>query len=816
MTSRKTTTGGDETELAIDPNPTERRVRLAADNTRLLHAEREARARAERAAQRMARLLAVTASLAEALTRDEVAAAVLREGMPALGASSGQVVVAGADDRLLVVRSESIGAPSSSVETDLRMHITDASPVADAMRTRIAVVLSTPEEIHARYPALATAADGTPKGAFLAVPLVTGGKAIGAFALGFEEARSLDEEDRGLLFALGHQCVQALERARLWSDSQAARAEAEENERRQRFLADASRVFSASLDYETTLIRIAERAVPEFADWCTVDMIDTGAETVRRVAAAHRDPEKRALCFDYARLSPARLSEPRGAGATARSGQAQLLAEISLAELWERAPEALETLRKLAPSSAVIVPLVARDRILGALSFVYAESGRRYVEADVPFVEELALRAGMAIENARLYGEAERVNHAKDEFLATLSHELRNPLNAMLGWTRLLRAGNLDEKTRDRALETVERNARSQAQLIEDLLDVSRIITGKMRLNVTVCDLCAVVRAAIDTLRPAADARQIVIACAFDETASNVSGDAERLQQVVWNLLSNAIKFTPPRGRIEITLGHVDSVDASGALGTGIELRVKDSGPGVPAHFVPYVFDRFRQADPSTRRSHSGLGLGLAITRHLVELHGGTIAVERARNEADGSGASFVVRLPFRGVQPHAAITERRRIPGAGESAIDDRVLDGLSVLAVDDDPDARELLGAALTQHGASARVVGSVEQAIRAVESAPPDLVLSDIGMPVEDGFDLIRKLRAHADTRVASLPAIAVTAYAHADDERRVLAAGFDAHVAKPIEPSALALLVRRLALEAKTGALSRRRSPPAPVP
>jgi PAS domain S-box-containing protein len=378
-------------------------------------------------------------------------------------------------------------------------------------------------------------------------------------------------------------------------------------------------------------------------------------------------------------------------------------------------------------------------------------------------------------------------NRIKDEFLATLSHELRTPLNAIVGWTRLLRSGRLDERTAGRALETIDRNATLQAKLVEDLLDVSRIITGKLRLRIANVDPISIVEAAINSVRPAAEAKAIRVEAQLDSSVGLIAADGDRLQQVMWNLLSNAIKFTPADGHVRVALRRGPS---------GLAMRVEDSGAGIDPAFLPYVFDRFRQADSSTTRHHGGLGLGLAIVRHLVELHGGTV---HADSHGEGRGASFTVRLPWlaRGERGRTTLPA---LPTTLVPPLEIRtaptLLGGLRLLIVDDEPDARELLSAALTQMGARVQVVGSADDALAAIEREPPHVLVSDIGMPGKDGYALLQRLR-EMESAIGSvgrrLPAVAVTAYATAEDVRRALAAGYDMHVAKPVDAATLARML-----------------------
>ena len=382
--------------------------------------------------------------------------------------------------------------------------------------------------------------------------------------------------------------------------------------------------------------------------------------------------------------------------------------------------------------------------------------------------------------------EAEAANRMKDEFLTTLSHELRTPLTSILGWAQLLRKGDLDETTTARGLELIERAAILQAKLIEDLLDISRIITGKLRTEVRPVRLAPVIDAAIEVVRPAAEAKDIRLESRLDPLAGAVSGDPDRLQQVVWNLLSNAIKFTPKKGRVEVRLERA---------GSHARIAVSDTGQGIEPQFLPYVFERFRQADASTTRGHGGLGLGLAIVRQLVELHGGMV---HAQSAGAGRGSTFAVELPMSPVGDGERASQGP-VPavaaglGPGESA----ALEGVRMLVVDDEPDARELLTVVLQRYGAEVTAVASAGEALAALARSPLDVLVSDIGMPGEDGYALIRKVRALDVDQGGGIPAAALTAYAREEDRRRALSAGFQMHVSKPIEPIQLASVVAALA-------------------
>jgi PAS domain S-box-containing protein len=431
-----------------------------------------------------------------------------------------------------------------------------------------------------------------------------------------------------------------------------------------------------------------------------------------------------------------------------------------------------------------ISPLTHGDEVIGTLTVIEDVTERVAREAELQAQVEARSRLLASEKLAR--GEAERANRLKDEFLATISHELRNPLNAIMGWAHMLRRGKLTTANAERAVETIYRNAKSQAQLIADLLDVSRIISGKLRLDVRQVDLIAIISAAIDSIRPAADAKSIRLQTMLDPAAGPISGDADRLQQIVWNLLSNAVKFTPKGGRIQVRLQRIDS---------HVEIVVSDSGVGISKEFLPYVFDRFRQADASTTRIHGGLGLGLSIVHQLVDLHGGVVSVQ---SEGEGKGATFTISLPFVGVVSNQTDAD------AGQRAEDEIIsteglpsLEGLKVLVVDDEPDTRELIREVLQECGSEVITSHSVAEALEALEAHQPDILISDLGMPDEDGYSLISKIRALPAEQGGQIPAAALTAYARAEDRLRVLRSGFQFHLPKPVDSAELVTVVASLA-------------------
>jgi signal transduction histidine kinase/CheY-like chemotaxis protein len=421
--------------------------------------------------------------------------------------------------------------------------------------------------------------------------------------------------------------------------------------------------------------------------------------------------------------------------------------------------------------------------VLAAAYATRLESQARVLAASQATAAE---RQSLLVREREARSQAESISAMKDEFLATLSHELRTPLNAILGWAEMLRRGVKDEATLQRGLETIERNARAQAQLIEDLLDMSRIISGKVRLQVEAIEPVTFIEAALETVRPAALAKNIELARTLAPDACPVTGDPNRLQQVMWNLLSNAVKFTPAGGRVEVTLER--------ANGEAV-IRVTDSGIGIKPDFLPFVFDRFRQADASTTRHHGGLGLGLSIARQLVELQGGIIDVD---SKGDGKGATFTLRFPLRRAAAPALQkpSAGSGAPSASAAAFDAIDLAGLKVLVVDDVPDALELTSQVLAACGATVLVAASAQEALAMVESERPAVLISDIGMPDVDGFELLRRVRRLGAQRGGAVPAIALTAFTRQQDRVNALQAGFTAYVAKPVDAADLIATVAAL--------------------
>ena len=468
-------------------------------------------------------------------------------------------------------------------------------------------------------------------------------------------------------------------------------------------------------------------------------------------------------------------------------------------------PEWTDTVNLLAPYPTRCIcalPIISSDqRTLGSLC-LYSSTPRLPGASEQTMIENVARTIALAIERKQAEQEremllireqaareqAEAANRLKDEFLAVLSHELRTPLNAINGWVFMLLHRTLDDAAQMRALQSIQRQVRSQCQLVDDLLDVARIVSGKLRLAFCDVDPSKVIAAALDVVRPAAEAKQIGLVAGLDPTVSSVWADSERLQQVIWNLLSNAIKFTPEGGRVEVRSRRIDS---------GIEIVVADTGQGISKDFLPYVFERFRQADVSSTRTHGGLGLGLAIVRHLIVLHGGTVF---ATSPGKGKGATFTVRLPVRAVQTtRPEVAERRHQREALQDITDEdrEILKGLRVLLVEDKSDDREVLSAELAHYGADVRASACAAEALNELDRLRPDVLVADIGMPDEDGYSLIRKIRAYPSYQGGATPAIALTAYAGDANRKLALDAGYQKHMTKPADPNKLARTILRLA-------------------
>lgn len=725
---------------------------------------------------RLELLQTITASFVRALKPGEIAEIIVHQGTAALGAESGGIWLLAEGTRgLELVRST--GFTPRALERYARLDLDSPMPIARCHRSRAEVWIESRAEYAAIDPEAIAQADESAEMALVCLPLQVEGRCFGAFSMAFTRARRFTGDERPFLVTLAHHAAQALDRARLFEEAERVQASL-------RFLSEASGVLAGSLDYDETLATVARLAVPWMADWACIDMLKADG-SYRRVAVAHVDPDKVHLGWELSRRLPTQPRDSTGPANVVRTGKAEVRAEISDELLGQviADPDVLKIVRTLGLASSMCIPLNVGGRAVGAITLVAAESQRSFGASDLALAEELARRASMAIDNARAYREAQDANRLKDDFLATMSHELRTPLNAILGWSTMLRTRpGIDVK---KALDTIERNARAQVRLIDEVLEISRIMTGKLRLDLQSIDLAAVFRASVDVVAPSALAKNIVLEAHATEPCP-FYGDAIRLQQVFWNLLSNAIKFTPKGGRVEVKL------DRSGSQ---VELTVTDNGRGIRSDFLPVMFQRFRQADSSTTRTEGGLGIGLAIVGHLVELHGGTVT---ARSAGEGCGATFSVALPIRAL----TIQEPRSLPA--DIAVG-KPLAGLRVLVCEDDADSRDLLNELLCNEGAIVRLAAAAGEAMDHLREFRPDVFVSDIGLPVVDGYSLIRQIRQLTGEQGGWTPAIALTAYAGAEDARRAFEAGFQSHMTKPVDPSELAARVASLAR--RSGAAAR---------
>jgi signal transduction histidine kinase/ActR/RegA family two-component response regulator len=621
------------------------------------------------------------------------------------------------------------------------------------------------------------------------VPLIANERLLGAITfVTSESGRHYGQSDLDLAEELARRAAMAVENARLYNEAQEAIGLHRSTEERLALLMEASGTLLGSLrldDVLPAILDLARRSIA--ADAYAVWRASSTLDDWRIVASTGLSEEYRATSLDSI------------------SGSTPAEKAIVVEDVDQ--DQALESRHQLYKTegirSLLVLPLKIHGSNTGTLVF-YFRQPHHFDEAEILVASALANLAASAIGTADLYEEQSRMridaqaaNRTKDEFLATLSHELRTPLTAMMGWISLLRSGKLDEATTAQAMETIERNTKSQAQLIEDILDVSRIITGKIALDFHPLEIGPIVEAALVSLRPSAMTKGILIESGIDVTGP-VSGDPRRLQQVIWNLVSNAIKFTPRGGKIQVGLHRADS---------SAELTVADTGQGISPEFLPHVFDRFRQADGTSTRQHGGLGLGLSIVRHLVELHGGTVQVESA---GEGQGATFRVRLPL---AIHASRTNQSLLAasdsnGSQEAPMSTPLLStrlrGKRILIVDDEPDSRILITSTLKLHSAETRDASSAAQALSILDGWHPDLIITDIGMPGEDGYDLIRKVRERSADQGGVIPAVALTAYVSPGDSAHASAAGFQMYIAKPVGPDELTAAIVELTKEPDSAA------------
>jgi PAS domain S-box-containing protein len=763
----------------------------AIDNARLFRAEQRGR-------HRIGRMQEITAALSRARSGTDVAEAVCETGAKAVDALSGALWLLREDGALQLAGS---WGPSRALLEAFRVIPPDAEgvPALKVVETRAPIWIETAEDYERCAPEIfANAKAANNVVAYSAVPLFLGAAVAGVLVFTHESGHRYDEHERSFHLTLALHCSRALERARLLD------AERDANERL-RLLAAAGEALARSLDIEESLRAVAELTVPAFCDWCVIDLVE--GEEIRRVATVHSNRDRAREAQDAAAQNPRRVDDADGIARVIAEGKVRFFARVPSEVITRvaRSARSLARMQEFPIVSTIALPVVVSNTCIGALSFATAESGRVYDEDDLRFASDIGRRVELAISNARLYRasrealeraeretrkaeeqrrHAEDASRLKDEFLATVSHELRTPLNAINGWSVLL-ASKLDDRASvAKGVEVIRRNAQAQTKIIEDILDVSRIVTGKLKIEAVPIDVIRCVREAMEVLRPTADARQVALELRTPrEGPLLLFADAPRLQQVVWNLLSNAIKFSNPGGHVTVGIDDDD---------TNVCVTVTDDGRGIEPAFLPYVFDRFTQADSSTTRKYGGLGLGLAIVRHIVELHGGRVA---AQSPGPDQGATFTVTLPTRGDARPPAPEDRPTPRSIHPSASPSGTLDGLRVLVVDNEPDTLELVATVLQEAGAVVEPVGSAHDAMEALDRLRPDVLVSDVGMPGEDGYALIRTIRARPAQEGRDVSAIAFTAYARAEDRERALAAGFDDHLTKPVDPTKLIAAVSR---------------------
>jgi len=771
-----------------------------------LHARARIERRARIAAQRRACLADTQQQLVAALSRTTTPARVVEVSLPeflhASEAAAGVLVLIG-DDRTKgeVARAVGCDAPLETSPFPLdsypgllvaatRQKVTaiDAPPAPSAGRTHVGSIDF--------LVAHATA---------LAVPLIAAGRTIGILAIAFDQARSLDADERDLLLTAGRRTAEAYVRARAYETAERARAEAETlRARADQELRERQRAEAALRESETRYRALASRTSrlhamsAALSESITVDavaaaIIQHGKIVVGASAGSVALVADGGTHFDMLRAdeyagepveSWRRIAIEPGWCAAAAVETRQPVLVRSFAECQQEYWRSASVAADGGFASAAFLPLILEDAARGVLAFHFTAP----VNFDDEFralLESVAHHCSQAIDRARLYegaqrarAQAETANRSKDEFLSTVSHELRTPLTAVLGWAAMLRSGALDPARTTRAVEAIYTNATRQTQMIDELLDISRIVAGRAVLDLHELDLAESIRGAVDAVMPTADGKGVELRLGANPSVA-VTADPRRVEQILLNLLSNAVKFTPPGGSI-IVDAAVDSHT--------VEVRVADTGSGIRADFLPYVFERFRQEENTTARTRGGLGLGLFIARQLVEAQGGSI---RAESDGPGRGARFTVSLPIAqtGVVPAPV-----RAAGPPRHAAS---LSGIRVLLVDDEADVRELMLTALERAGATVTAVESARNALDVLNRADVDVLLADIAMPGQDGYDLIKAVRALPAARAAHVPAAAVTACARDDERQRALAAGFQMHVAKPLEPAALVQAVATLA-------------------
>jgi signal transduction histidine kinase/ActR/RegA family two-component response regulator len=732
----------------------------AVENARLFRAEGRARARLER-------MQTIVTAISRASTTAEIARAACRVGCDATGAYSSAMWLLQKDGSLSLVAHW--GTTNTFMKRFERIGPEVDAPAQRVARTGEPEWVETEEDYAKATPTIYASAKALGRvAAFGVVPLRGVHETLGVLTFAHRLMHVHDAEERAFYLSLAQHCSQALERALLFDECR--RSEARIG-LLQAVTASLSKAASAE-EVVTVIVEEGTACVGSFA--CGVWFLEPNGESLRLTCSRGYNDAIRGI------FSRVPLDANTPIARCVRDG-----APLWIGSREEYARSFPESEAKTHGLIGVCVPFIIKDRCVGGMAFNWP-GPRIFDDDEKKLVEALARQAAQALERARLYDEAEagrqrllEASRVKDEFLAIVSHELRTPLNAVLGWASMLRANpNFDIKL---GIETIERNARAQGRLVEDMLDASRMITGKLKVEPRAIDAACVLRSALSMVSPTATSKGVQLETRIEVDPCPVTADADRLQQVFWNLLSNAIKFTPKGGSASVRLARSED-------GTRIELTVRDTGRGIHPDFLPHVFDRFRQADTSTTRTEGGLGLGLAIAQHIVALHEGTIT---AQSPGEGGGATFTVSLPARPEPVDEPSPASRR--GPAPSAPPENRLEGVVVVVCDDDPDARVLLSVVLGGAGAIVHPSSMADEAVQLVEEIRPDVIVCDIGLPVVDGYALMRTVRALPPERGGSTPAIALTAYASGGDARLALDAGYQLHVAKPNDPAELVAAV-----------------------
>jgi signal transduction histidine kinase/CheY-like chemotaxis protein len=728
----------------------------------------------DRGDSRLERLLAFTRLLARALTPAEVTEAVVDMGLAATSARAGGLWLRSADGATVcLARAVGAGVPRPEDFVHVPLDRPARMPILDVISEERPVWIESCARMAERYPhtfrAFFRAED---EESLACVPLFAQGRCIGGLSYRFEGVRSFAEDERAFLQVLAWHSAQAIERSRSYSAEKRAREAAESSQRRSEFLAHASTLLSSSLDELATLAAVARAAVPRIAEWCIVEASDE-EQLPRLLVVEHSDPAKVRLVLEVHRRLRALRDPGCGLSTVLQSGLPELKSTISPDRLHALGdPELARLLGEIGVASSLVVPLAARGRILGLAVLVSAR--RPYGEDDLAMAAELGRRAGLALDNARLYREARDAERQKDEFLAMLSHELRNPLAPIVTALNAMTLTGSPAFAKERAV--IGRHVHSVVRLVDDLLDVARITRGKIQLRMVPIEVSQVVAKSAEMLRPLVDARGQHLTITVPPQGLRILADEARLVQAIANLLSNANKYTPAGGAIAVS---------ARAIGSEVIITVQDSGVGIAPEALPRIFDLFMQESPALDRARGGLGVGLTVVKELIGLHGGSVSAE---SEGVGRGSCFIIRLPLAPVEAEAPEPSSGQAKGEMTA-----IVVGLRVLLVDDNADAADMLGAALRAIGCVVQVVYDGPSALSAAASFQPDVALVDIGLPGMDGYAVGGRLRELYG--VGSMRLVALTGYGHERDVLQSHEAGFDEHLVKPVDFEEIENVLRR---------------------